>query len=201
MTCRNADRLMEHVLDGEAEEEAVRELQEHVRRCERCARLWQTAWQVRSLMKECDAPDPGEEYFERVTEGIIARIGAASTQPAKEAPVVGSMRYGPLAMRGGAMGFLFALGLLLSSLAAPRDEAGIPAPHGGLPNLRLAPACAVEGGPAMAPGYVAMDHHPGNQRQSLGAGRVPSVKPRAPSSTALPECRALPPSGIPVHTS
>ncbi len=125
MTCREADRLMEHVLDGNDGEGEVKQLHEHLGHCDRCTRAWRTAEQVRSMMGDCEPADPGDEYFAHATLRIMARIRAAA-KPAEEAPVIRSLRYGPLAVRGGLTSFLFAVGLLVGALVPRGDDPAAP---------------------------------------------------------------------------
>lgn len=132
MTCRKADELMENVLDGDADDESANELKEHLGDCERCADAWHAIWQVRSLLTECEVPDPGETYLQQATASIMDRISAGQTQeaPAEEPPIIGSMRYGPLSIRGVGAAFVFAVGCLFSSFVSSPGEAKSPAGPG-----------------------------------------------------------------------
>ncbi len=125
MTCRKADELMEDVLDGEADGESAARLKEHLGDCERCADAWHAIWQVRSLLAQCEPPDPGEVYFERATVAIMDRVSAMQEHktPADEPPIIGSMRYGPLPVRGVGAAFLFTLGVLVGSFVSGSGEA------------------------------------------------------------------------------
>jgi anti-sigma factor RsiW len=125
MTCRKADELMENVLDGEADDESTDRLKEHLGACERCADAWHAIWQVRSLLAQCETPDPGEVYFERATAAIMGRVSAMQEHktPADEPPIISSMRYGPLPVRGVGAAFVFALGVLVGSFLSAPGEA------------------------------------------------------------------------------
>jgi hypothetical protein len=155
MTCRNAFRLMERMLDGDGEDVDGDELQDHLRECDYCARAWETARQVRSLMRDCEPKDPGEAYFDQVTERIMARIqGMAGAS--QDAPMVGSMRYGPLAMRGAGASFVLTLALLVGAFTFGGDEplGRAPSPDARdacpLPALTLATSAAHHQGVALA---------------------------------------------------
>ncbi len=125
MTCRKADELMENVLDGDADDESANELKEHLGDCERCADAWHAIWQVRSLLTECEPADPGEAYFRQATASIMDRVSALHSHkaPAEESPIISSMRYGPLPVRGVGAAFVFAVGVLVSSFVSGSGEA------------------------------------------------------------------------------
>ena len=145
MTCRQANKLMEHVLDGGEGEGDADELHEHLRQCDRCAGEWQVAGQVRELVKDCRPPEPGDDYFERATASIMLRVSRAAKRPVEESPVVTSMRYGPLAMRGAGASFIFALGLLVGAVALSPEDSGTFVAHPNLRDVRLVPALAHAG--------------------------------------------------------
>jgi anti-sigma factor RsiW len=145
MTCRQANKLMEHVLDGDEGEGDADELHEHLRHCDRCAGEWQIAGQVRELMRDCRPPEPEDDYFERVTASIMVRVSRAAKRPAEESPVITSMRYGPLARRGAAASFIFALGLLVGAVALSPEDSGRFVPDPNLRDVRLVPALAHAG--------------------------------------------------------
>jgi hypothetical protein len=118
MTCQYADALIEDVLNGEADREGEEGLRQHLGHCGHCAEVWHVAWQVRQTLQQCEAPDPGEPYFEQATAGIMARIRAIDPDAAvaEGSPAVTSARYGPLQIRGVGLALLMALGLLTQAL-------------------------------------------------------------------------------------
>jgi len=126
MTCRKADELMQDVLNGEVDEESADGLGDHLSDCERCADAWHAVWQVRSMLTECEPPDPGEPYFEQATTRIIDRIVGmqAQTAVAEEPPIISTTRYGPLSIRGVGAAFVFALGVFVGSLLPGPGQAG-----------------------------------------------------------------------------
>jgi hypothetical protein len=125
MTCHRADRLIEDVLNGDANGEAERGLRDHLGQCETCSEAWRTAWQVRSALNRCPASDPGDSYFRLATARIMARVEAlgAEVDGAEPAPAVGSARYGPLQVRGVGLLFAMLLGCLLDGVALPAARA------------------------------------------------------------------------------
>ena len=126
MTCRKADELMQDVLNGEVDEESADGLSEHLSDCERCADAWHAVWQVRSMLMECEPPDPGQPYFQRATARIIDRIAGMQPEkaPAEEPPIISTTRYGPLSVRGVGAAFVFALSVFVGSLFSGPGEAG-----------------------------------------------------------------------------
>ena len=144
MTCQLADSLIEDVLNGDVDAEHADGLSEHLGECERCAEAWDVAWQVRSALNRCEAPDPGEPYFHQATARIMARIRAmeAEAQVAASSPVGTSARYGPLQVRGVGLLLLVMLASLLEGFGAPaRPSAASDRPRseiGRLPALDAA---------------------------------------------------------------
>ena len=141
MTCRQADQLMEEVLDGDLDGDSHEDLREHLSHCERCAEDWDAAWQVRSLLRGRESVDPGEAYFEQATANIMDRIAvlAVRTRPVEEVPVASSARYGPLSIRGVGLAFLLLLTLCLDALHESYGAVRSFSPLGPKQDLRLAP--------------------------------------------------------------
>ena len=153
------------------------------------------------MMKDCEPADPGEEYFARATTRIMAHIRAAA-KPAEEAPVIRSMRYGPLAARGGLASLLFALGLLVGALVPRADDPATPPADRLVGTPGLVPALAHAGAgtythvasPALRDRHVAAKDA---NRRPTRRDR-PLTKPAPLSVTHCPDpstaCLLLPPS-------
>lgn len=185
MTCRKADELMENVLDGDADDGSANELKEHLGECERCADAWDAIWQVRSLLSECDAADPGEPYFQQATASIMDRISAMQSHasPAEQPPVIGSMRYGPLPVRGIGAAFVFAVGVLVSSFVSSPGEAKSPA-GASVGDVSWVPARAVRPVPRDTWAFRGTAGHcdvhtarNGDRHPETGVTRRPSARP------------------------
>ena len=98
-------------------------------------------------MHDCEPPDPGEAYFEAATERIMALIGEPALQgrSVEESRTLGSMRYGPLAIRGVGPGFVVAVGLLAAALFGPSPAPVLAGPNPLVGNPRLTPVPALAG--------------------------------------------------------
>ncbi|MBM3476873.1 MAG: hypothetical protein FJX75_26670 [Armatimonadetes bacterium] len=165
MTCQYADALIEDVLNGEADRDGEEGLRQHLSHCGHCAEVWQVAWQVRQTLQQCEAPDPGESYFEQATVGIMARIRAIDPDAAvaEDSPAISSVRYGPLQIRGVGLALLMALGLLTQAFRPSVPYCPLAgADHKGndLPGAAAVEDAVPPSPFAVHPRADANDHHP-----------------------------------------
>ena len=171
-------------------------------RCEGCAEAWQAAWEVRSMLGSAEESDPGEAYFVQATAGIMSQVSviAASETPSKtteDVSVVGSLRYGPLQIRGVGVALLITATLLIEGLFSPAapSRAGLVPDLGG---LRLTPAsdCVdLPAAPFAARAHAAYAGHPAHAAFAAKqpAPRIPPASQPNPSQAARMQAYDSPP--------
>ncbi|NIN00444.1 MAG: hypothetical protein GTO24_20900 [candidate division Zixibacteria bacterium] len=76
MSCERLDRLIHLFLDGRLDQDQERELQEHLSKCERCAKRLALFQKIEGTAKRIPAKEPSQEYWNSFSSRLRAKITA-----------------------------------------------------------------------------------------------------------------------------
>jgi len=82
MRCRDALGIMHQVLDGDAPESLVGQLEAHTRGCAACDRAYSELRHWDQLLRDPDADEPGDAYFHTMVREISSSVPAGKPRPA-----------------------------------------------------------------------------------------------------------------------
>lgn len=74
MTCRKAAPFIDDLVDGELSAELKQEVQWHLNSCQKCRVKAAESNQLKFVLKAFIVRDPGQDYFNALTESILSRI-------------------------------------------------------------------------------------------------------------------------------
>jgi len=72
--CANFDEVLVRYVDGEATEEEVQTLREHVAECERCREELRAHQKLRDLAQDLGRVEPPEELWDEYVQGVYNRM-------------------------------------------------------------------------------------------------------------------------------
>lgn len=93
MTYRHTTHLHGDYLDGELSPEQMEFVRHHLSICEKCRDDLDQLKRLNLVLKGTEIPDPGDDYFESVTDVILARTASISGQ--QSSPVMSGGRDNP----------------------------------------------------------------------------------------------------------
>lgn len=73
MTNRHTSHLIGEFLDGELSPKKHQEVLDHFSRCPSCAKEMKQYQQLKSILNRVESTEPGEGYFEALSENILTR--------------------------------------------------------------------------------------------------------------------------------
>jgi anti-sigma factor RsiW len=88
MTYRHTSHLHGDYLDGDLSPGASETVERHVESCAQCREDIERSRRLKHTLRQIEVPDPGNDYFEDLSDAIVARTSAMIPQEASPKPAI-----------------------------------------------------------------------------------------------------------------